>query len=132
MHLGFQSNNLLTFLLSLALCFNYVCITTSQSISPKFSSENPAGNLTDLVKWDGYSLLVQNQRIFLWSGEFHPWRLPVVELWPDILQKMKAAGMNAVSIYVHWYESPTYHVIPSITHQLTVYKGAFQSFSWCF
>jgi hypothetical protein len=32
------------------------------------------------------------------SGEFHTFRLPVPDLWPDILQKMKAAGLNAVSL----------------------------------
>lgn len=57
---------------------------------------------TDLVEWDGYSLFVHGQRIFLWSGELHTWRLPVPELWLDVLQKIKALGMNAISIYVHW------------------------------
>jgi 2-iminoacetate synthase ThiH len=33
------------------------------------------------------------------SGEFHTFRLPVPDLWPDILEKMAAAGMNAVSLY---------------------------------
>ncbi|KAG9090402.1 hypothetical protein FS749_000548 [Ceratobasidium sp. UAMH 11750] len=36
------------------------------------------------------------------SGEFHPWRLPSIPLWRDILEKMKAGGFNAVSIYLHW------------------------------
>ncbi|KAG8942338.1 hypothetical protein FRC04_003790 [Tulasnella sp. 424] len=54
------------------------------------------------VAWDGYTLLINDQRIFLWSGEFHPWRLPVVHKWRDILEKVKAAGMNAISVYVHW------------------------------
>ncbi len=35
------------------------------------------------------------------SGEFHTFRLPVPSLWPDILQKAKAAGLNAVSVYTH-------------------------------
>ncbi|KAG6917306.1 hypothetical protein DXG01_003147 [Tephrocybe rancida] len=35
------------------------------------------------------------------SGEFHTFRLPVPSLWPDILQKVKATGMNAVSVYTH-------------------------------
>ncbi|KAJ7174237.1 glycoside hydrolase family 35 protein [Mycena crocata] len=35
------------------------------------------------------------------SGEFHTWRLPVPSLWPDILEKTKAAGLNAISIYTH-------------------------------
>jgi beta-galactosidase len=32
----------------------------------------------------------------------HPFRLPVPELWEDILQKIKASGMRMVSIYTHW------------------------------
>lgn len=32
---------------------------------------------TDLVQWDGKSMVVKGQRIFLWSGEFHTFRLPV-------------------------------------------------------
>lgn len=35
------------------------------------------------------------------SGEFHTFRLPVPSLWPDILQKVKAAGLNGVSVYTH-------------------------------
>ncbi|KZV98894.1 putative beta-galactosidase [Exidia glandulosa HHB12029] len=61
-----------------------------------------SSGLTDLVQWDEYSLFVKGQRIFLWSGEFHTFRLPVPSLWPDILEKMKAAGLNAVSIYIDW------------------------------
>jgi beta-galactosidase GanA len=58
--------------------------------------------LTDLVKWDHYSLILKGERLFLWSGEFHYWRIPVKEVWLDILEKIKAAGFNAVSIYGHW------------------------------
>ncbi|EJC98868.1 glycoside hydrolase family 35 protein [Fomitiporia mediterranea MF3/22] len=61
-------------------------------------------NLTDDVQWDNYSLLVKGQRIFLHSGEFHTYRLPVPSLWLDILQKMKAMGLNGVSVYLHWGE----------------------------
>jgi beta-galactosidase GanA len=28
--------------------------------------------------------------------------LPVPDLWPDIVQKAKAAGLNGISVYVHW------------------------------
>ena len=35
------------------------------------------------------------------SGEFHTFRLPVPDLWLDIFQKMVAAGLNGVSIYIH-------------------------------
>jgi beta-galactosidase GanA len=38
----------------------------------------------------------------MFSGEFHPFRLPVPGLWLDIFQKIKAAGFNIVSFYVDW------------------------------
>ena len=40
--------------------------------------------------------MVNGDRLFVWSGEFHPFRLPSPSLWLDILQKMKASGYNAV------------------------------------
>ncbi|EKM56209.1 glycoside hydrolase family 35 protein, partial [Phanerochaete carnosa HHB-10118-sp] len=36
------------------------------------------------------------------SGEFHNFRLPVPDLRLDIFQKMVAAGLNGVSICIHW------------------------------
>lgn len=63
--------------------------------------------LNEVVQWDRYSLLVNGERFFLWSGEFHPFRIPVPELWTDIMLKMKAAGFNSISIYLHWgWHSP--------------------------
>ncbi|KAJ7809107.1 glycoside hydrolase family 35 protein [Mycena leptocephala] len=56
---------------------------------------------TDQVQFDNFSLLLQGQRVFLYSGEFHTFRLPVPSLWPDILEKVKAAGLNGVSVYTH-------------------------------
>lgn len=56
---------------------------------------------TDQVAYDRHSLLLRGQRVFLHSGEFHTFRLPVPSLWPDIMQKFKAAGLNAVSLYTH-------------------------------
>ncbi|KZS93201.1 glycoside hydrolase family 35 protein [Sistotremastrum niveocremeum HHB9708] len=58
--------------------------------------------LTDVVQWDNYSLIVKDQRIFLHSGEFHAFRVPVPDLWFDVFQKIHAAGLNAISVYVHW------------------------------
>jgi beta-galactosidase len=59
------------------------------------------------VDFDSYSFLIDGQRTYLWSGEFHPFRLPSPELWKDIFQKMKAAGFNTTSIYFFWgYHSP--------------------------
>ena len=59
------------------------------------------------VGYDKYSLLVDGRRLVLWSGEMHPFRLPSPSLWRDVLQKMRAHGFNAVSVYVAWnYHSP--------------------------
>src|SRR4051794_26875698 len=67
----------------------------------------PARADTHTVTWDKYSLQVDGKRVYVWSGEFHPFRLPSPDLWRDILQKMKANGYDAVSIYVDWaYHSP--------------------------
>ncbi|KAF3921690.1 Beta-galactosidase [Orbilia brochopaga] len=54
------------------------------------------------VTWDEHSLFIDGQRIFIFSGEVHPWRNPVQSLHLDVLQKLKSAGFNAVSIYFHW------------------------------
>ncbi|CEH11813.1 glycoside hydrolase family 35 protein [Ceraceosorus bombacis] len=54
------------------------------------------------VRWDGTSLFIAGTPITLWSGEIHPWRLPVPGLWRDVLQKLKSGGFNAISIYTHW------------------------------
>jgi beta-galactosidase GanA len=62
---------------------------------------------THTVDVDGYSFKLDGKRVYIWSGEFHPYRLPSPDLWRDILQKMKAAGFNATSIYFSWgYHSP--------------------------
>jgi beta-galactosidase GanA len=59
------------------------------------------------VSFDQYSLLLDGRRTFIWSGEFHPFRLPSPGLWRDVLEKMKASGYNAVSMYFDWgYHSP--------------------------
>lgn len=58
--------------------------------------------LSDAVQWDNYTLWVAGQRVFLHSGEFHTFRLPVPGLWLDVFQKMAAAGLNGASVYVHW------------------------------
>ena len=73
------------------------------------------------VTWDKDSLFVHGERIFLYSGEVHPYRyvgklrafileaqlliqcsLPVPTLYLDIFQKIKALGYNGVSFYVDW------------------------------
>lgn len=59
------------------------------------------------VSYDRYSLMVDGRRILLDSAEFHYWRLPSPSLWLDVLEKIKADGFNAVSVYFDWaYHSP--------------------------
>lgn len=36
------------------------------------------------------------------SGEFHPFRLPVPDLWLDVFQKIKSMGFTGVSFYTDW------------------------------
>lgn len=54
------------------------------------------------VTWDRDSVIIGGQRVFLFSAEFHPWRLPVPQLWRDALYKLKEGGFNTISIYTHW------------------------------
>lgn len=65
---------------------------------------------TTAVTWDKYSLSVNGERLFIFSGEFHYHRLPVPEMWLDVFQKLRANGFNAVSSIVHHSLS-----IPSIS-----------------
>ncbi|HKS50067.1 MAG TPA: beta-galactosidase [Amycolatopsis sp.] len=71
------------------------------------ATAGPAPAPAHAVTYDGYSFLVDGKRTYLWSGEFHYFRLPSPDLWLDIFQKMKAAGFNATSLYFDWgYHSP--------------------------
>lgn len=66
-----------------------------------------ASAATARITWDAHSLKIDDQRIFVWGGEVHPFRLPSPSLWRDVLEKMKASGYNTVAIYFAWgYHSP--------------------------
>ncbi|HEU6456023.1 MAG TPA: beta-galactosidase, partial [Roseateles sp.] len=54
------------------------------------------------ITWDRHSLIIDGRREMIFAGEFHPFRLPSPSLWRDVLQKMKASGLNAVSLYFSW------------------------------
>ncbi|KAL7931063.1 glycoside hydrolase family 35 protein [Trichoderma chlorosporum] len=60
------------------------------------------GPLQNIVTWDEYSLLIHGERVMIFSGEVHPFRLPVPSLYLDLFQKIKALGFNTVSFYVDW------------------------------
>lgn len=58
--------------------------------------------LSDVVQWDHYSFKVNGKRVFIFSGEIHYWRIPVPEVWEDLLEKIKAAGFSAFAFYGNW------------------------------
>ncbi|CAL1711293.1 unnamed protein product [Somion occarium] len=61
------------------------------------------GNSSAAVTLDTHSLFLDDKRLFVFSGEVHPWRIPSGRaVWRDVFQKMKAAGFNSVSVYHHW------------------------------
>ena len=62
--------------------------------------------LQDIVTWDEHSIFVRGERIMLFNGEFHPYRLPVPDLWLDVFQKLRAVGFSGVSFYTDWVPNP--------------------------
>ncbi|MEU1933348.1 beta-galactosidase [Streptomyces coeruleorubidus] len=59
------------------------------------------------VTYDQYSVRVDGKPLYIWGAEFHYFRLPSPDAWRDVLQKIKAGGFNAVSLYFDWgYHSP--------------------------
>jgi beta-galactosidase GanA len=59
------------------------------------------------ISFDHYSLMIDGKRVFIYSGEFHPFRLPSPDLWRDVFEKMKAGGFNTICCYFDWgYHSP--------------------------
>lgn len=87
-------------LLFLASLFAFLACATDGGLGLGLAKRTDDG-LTKLVQWDKYSLSVKGKRLFIYSGEFHYQRLPVPELWPDIFQKFKANGLNAVRYVVN-------------------------------
>jgi len=62
----------------------------------------PAALAAAPVSFDRHSLSVRGERVFLNGGEVHPYRMPAPRAWPVVLDRMRAAGLNEVSIYVPW------------------------------
>ncbi|KAJ5217780.1 Glycoside hydrolase family 35 [Penicillium citrinum] len=78
----------------------------SHKVSGRTITEHPdpvkRALLQKYVTWDKDSLFINGERLMVFSGEVHPFRLPVPSLWIDVLQKIKALGFNGVSIYIDW------------------------------
>jgi beta-galactosidase GanA len=70
-------------------------------------ADRPAGARAHTVTYDKYSVMIDGRRVWLWSAEFHYYRLPNPDLWRDQLEKLKAVGFNTVSLYFSWaFHSP--------------------------
>ncbi|KFX91010.1 hypothetical protein V490_06125 [Pseudogymnoascus sp. VKM F-3557] len=67
-----------------------------------WTSHATNNGLQDVVEWDKYSLMINGKREFIYSAEFAYQRMPVPELWLDLLHKFRANGFNAVSLYFFW------------------------------
>lgn len=68
------------------------------TVDAALKPQGPAHKIT----WDRHSLMIDGRRQMIWSGEFQPFRLPSPSAWQDVLQKMKATGYNAVTLYIDW------------------------------
>lgn len=66
------------------------------------TADRRAASIQDFVTWDAHSLFIRGERAMMFSGEFHPFRLPVPSLYLDVFEKIKAMGFNMVSFYVDW------------------------------
>jgi hypothetical protein len=87
------------------LLFSFVSYVSTRALSAKPGLLNvrvTTDGLQDIVTWDQHSIYVRGERILFYSGEFHPFRLPVADLWLDVFQKIKALGYSGVSFYTDW------------------------------
>ncbi len=79
------------------------------------------------VTYDRYSLKVDGERVFLWSGEFHYFRLPSPELWRDVLEKLRAVALHhPIVVCALGAELRTDFLVPRPTDAfwLTIYDSA--------
>ena len=70
--------------------------------SDLIKNEKRSKPLQDIVTWDKHSIFVHGERVLFYSGEFHPYRMPVSGLYLDIFQKIRALGYTGVSFYIDW------------------------------
>ena len=68
-----------------------------------YSTSNP----TFSIDYDGHQFLKDGQPFRYISGEIHYHRIHP-DYWSDRLQRLKAAGLNAIQVYVPWNLHETY------------------------
>src|SRR5947209_8474997 len=82
-------------------------VASASAAAAPFNANAPVFGKAHHVTYDKYSVMIDGQRLQIWSGEFHMFRLPSPSLWRDVLQKIRAEGYNTVSLYFSWaYSSP--------------------------
>ncbi|XP_047327382.1 beta-galactosidase 13-like [Impatiens glandulifera] len=54
-----------------------------------------------IITYDGRSLIIDGARELLFSGSIHYTRSPP-ELWPEIIRRSKAGGLNVIQTYIFW------------------------------
>ncbi|KAK7205085.1 hypothetical protein BZA70DRAFT_295563 [Myxozyma melibiosi] len=54
------------------------------------------------LQWDNNVLWINKKPTFIISGEFHYWRMPSQSMYLDVFQKMRAMGLNTVSLSFNW------------------------------
>ncbi|XP_077234649.1 beta-galactosidase 15-like [Tasmannia lanceolata] len=72
--------------LFLSLLFSFICISLCSA--------------TD-VSYDGRAIIINGERRVLLSGSIHYPR-STAEMWPDLVQKAKEGGLDAIETYVFW------------------------------
>lgn len=89
-------------LLLLALLLSPVLGSALKGRPGDLIKHDKRGLLQNIVTWDEHSIFVHGRRVLFYSGEVHPYRLPVPGLYADIFQKIRALGYTGVSFYVDW------------------------------
>jgi beta-galactosidase GanA len=90
-------------------CLSVALLATLFAVAMPGASSTAAAK-SHSITYDRHSLMIDGKRVYVWSGEFHYWRLPSPDAWRDVLEKIHAAGFNAVSIYFDWgYHSVAPH-----------------------
>ncbi len=89
-------------LLLVTLLFSQVLARALKGRAGDLIKREKNGRLQDIVTCDQHSIFVHGERVLFYSGEFHPYRLPVPGLYLDVFQKIRALGYTGVSFYVDW------------------------------
>jgi hypothetical protein len=88
----------------LGTVLHFIALASAALASFTISPRDPeSGPLQDVVTYDADSFSINGERLFIFSGEYAPFRHPSPDTWLDDFQKIKALGFNTVSFYVPWF-----------------------------